>query len=341
MSYLQAWLAPTPYSPSGSVFLLILFYCMAVSTPQPTLPTKNHASELPPHPSRTHVLENMQSGAQAPAQRHDEEVNDEMTRTTHECVWALDFQHWCSDSNLALLPNGCLSSLLKHAVMNLPFAQLSSLLSNTCLRAPCSGFEAENFLPYMLSPTPVYRYKVVHRHPDSDVVNHPVWDTGKLRTLAFWNGMEPTVRFVWTIPTADIPYKALCSKQVRVIVSGKEREFCLFAYVRRGSEHVRIAVIYDAGQNKECQACELDVQFAFKPVLMHDQTIDAAERSLGAGIELPRSMLLEIPVQADLHNWRDTAMKSYATNMVKAADVFNYTRLVVCANIRFVASDTC
>ena len=214
MCCMQAWLAPTPYSPGGSVFLLILFYCMTVSATQPTPQMINHALEHSPCASSTHAFENKHSGVQAPAEQHDEEANDKMTdaeQPTHERVWAHDFRRCCSARILALLPDGCLSSLLQHAVINLPpFALLSSLLSNTCSRVPCPGFEAANFLPYLSSPTPMYRYPIASLAP--------VWDTGTLRTLAFWNGMEPTVRLVWTIPTIDLTSKRLFSEQVSVIV---------------------------------------------------------------------------------------------------------------------------
>ena len=329
MCCVQAWLAPTPYSPGGSVFLLILFYCMTVSAEKHQM--TNHASEHPPSLSSSHVLENMQSETQAPAQWHDEEANDETTdaeKTAHECVWARDFWHWCSAKNLALLPDGCLSSLLQHDVSKLPHRLLSSLLSNMCSRVPCPGFEATKFLPYLHSPTSVYRYPVAQ----------PVWNTGKLRTLAFWNGMEPTVRFVWTIPTVDLPSKSLFSEQVTVIVRGKERELSMFTYSNSGD--VYIAVIYYPGNNKEYQACELDVRLAFKLFSMHDQTFDAAERSLRAGIQLPCSMLLEKPIQR-VETWHDPEPMCFASEMGRAADLVEFTRLVVGANIRFVASDAC
>ena len=332
MCCMQAWLAPTPYSPSGSVFLLILFYCMTVSAPQPTLQKTNQTPAHPPCPSNTHTVETENSEVQAHVQRRDEEANDEMTdaaKPTHECVWAEDFRRWCSASNLALLLDEGLSSLLKHAVSNLPHALLSSLLSNMCSRVSCPCFEAANFLPYLRSPTPVYRYDITHLAP--------VWDTGKLRTLAFWNGMEPTVQFLWTIPTVDLPSKYLFSNQVSVIVRGKEHELCMFTYSNSGD--VYIAAMYNAGQNKECQACKLDVRFALKRFSIHDQTLDAVERSLGVGIDLPRSMLLDMPDLWELENWRDPEPKYYASSMGKAADVVKFTRFVVCANIRFVASD--
>ena len=222
-----------------------------------------------------------------------------------------------------------MSSLLKHAVCNLPHALLSSLLSNVCLRMSCPGFEAAKFLLYLRSPTPVHRYKT---HPAV-----PVWDTGKLKTLAFWNGMEPTVRFVWTIPTVDISSKYLFSRQVSVIVRGKERVLSVF--VHSHDTNVHIAVLYNAGKNKECPAGELNVQIALACFSMHDPMLDATERSLGAGMDLPCSMLLEIPLQTDLNTWRDPVPKCYSTVMGKAADLVKFTRLVVCANIRFVASD--
>ena len=104
-----------------------------------------------------------------------------------------------------------------------------------------------------------------------------------------------------------------------------------------------IAVLYDDGQGKDCPACELDVQIAFKHFTMHDETFDATERSLGAGIQMPLSMLLKMTSQYDLMDWRGpaSAQKCYATFMGKAADVVNFTRHVVCANIRFVVSDSC
>ena len=333
MCCMQTWLALTPYSPSGSVFLLILFYCMTVSVPQPTPQVTNHACDHPPCTSSTQVFENELFEVQAPAQRRDEEANDEMTdaeKPTHECVWAQDFRRWCSASNLALLPDECLSSLLKHAVSNLPHALLSSLLSNMCTRVSCPGFEAANFLPYLRSPAPVYRYPIPHLFP--------VWDTGKLRTHAFWNGMEPMVQFVWTIPTVDIPSKYLFSKKVSVIVRGKELELSMFTFFH--SDDVYIAVMYHAGPNKECQAIELDVQFALKSFLMHDQSFDALERSLRFSVQLPSSMLLDMPFYSVLDKWRDPVPKYCASSMGKAADVVKFTQFVVCANICFVESDT-
>ena len=330
MCCVQDWLAPTPYSPCGSVFLLILFYCMTVSAPQPILQMTNHASEQPPRPSSTHALENDHSDVQPPAHQHDKEANDDMAdadKPIHECVWALDFQHRCSASNLTLLPDGCLSSLLQHDVSKLPHALLSSLLINMCSRVPCPGFEAAKFAPYLRSPVPAHRY---------DTPWPAVWDTGKLRTLAFCNGMEPTVRFVWTIPTADLPYKWLFSKQLSVTVRGKEQNLCLKAYLSDNMK-VKIAVIYNAGQNKECQTCELDVQFAVMPFLMYDQTLDAAERSLGVGIQLPRSMLINMP-ERFARNWLK-AQTYFSSNIGMATDLFKFTQLVVCANIRFVARD--
>ena len=334
MCCMQAWLALTPYSPCGSVFLLILYYSMIVSAPQPTLQMTKHASEQPPDPSNTHALENDHSKEQAPAHQHDKEANDGRTdaeKPTYNCVWALDFLHRGSTNNLNLLPDRCLSSLLKHAVSNLPHALLSSLLNNMCSRVPCPRFEASKFLPYLRSPMPVYRYPIPQLAP--------VWDTGTLRTFAFWIGMEPTVRFVWTIPTVDLPSKRLFSEQVRVIVHGKERELCVYTALSNDKHKVNIVVLYNAGQNRKCQDCELNVQFAVIPILMHDQTVDATERSLGAGIHLPGSMLLKNPSQSDLNGWRDPVPKCYHSIMGNVADLVKFTQLVVCATIRFVASE--
>ena len=88
---MQDWLARTPYSPGGSVFLLILFYCMAVSAPQPTLQMINHASDHPPYPSSTHALDNEHSKEEAAAERPDEEANDEITdaKNLHKNVCGL------------------------------------------------------------------------------------------------------------------------------------------------------------------------------------------------------------------------------------------------------------
>ena len=148
--------------------------------------------------------------------------------------------------------------------------------------------------------------------------------------------MEPMVRFVWTIPTVDLPSTRLFSKQVSVNVCGKERELSLYTYSR--DKEVYIAVLYYAGKNKECQACKLDVQFALKRFVLHDHTVDAAERSLGVGIQLPHSMLLGIP-DRHVNNWRDPEQIYYPSKMGTAADLVKFTQLVICANIRFVARD--
>ena len=179
----------------------------------------------------------------------------------------------------------------------------------------------------MRFPTPVYRY------PLTTVA--PVWDTGKLSTHAFWNGMEPTVRFVWTIPTEDTPSKYLFSKQVSVIVRGKEHMLSVFTFFI--GDNVYIGVLYRDGQN-ECQACKLDVRFALQRFVLHDQTVDAAERSLGVGIQLPHFMLLGRPFRR-VNNWRDPEQIYYASSTGKAAYLDEFTQLVVCANICFVASD--
>ena len=63
--------------------------------------------------------------------------------------------------------------------------------------------------------------------------------------------MKPTVRFVWTIPTVDLLSKQLFSKQVRVVVHGKEHELCVFTHLC--DDDVHIAVMYYSRQNKQCQ----------------------------------------------------------------------------------------
>ena len=163
--------------------------------------------------------------------------------------------------------------------------------------------------------------------------------TQDMQTLALWNGMERTVQFVWTIPAVDLLTSNLFSKQVHMTVHGKEHKLCLNAYLCNNIK-VNIKVIYHAGQNKECQTCELDVQFAVMPFLVHDQTLDAAEGNLEVGIQLPRSMLCDMPMQSDLNNWRDPVAKCYATHMGKSVDIVKFTRLVVYPNVRFVASNT-
>ena len=81
------------------------------------------------------------------------------------------------------------------------------------------------------------------------------------------------------------------------------------------------------------------MQLAFKPFSMHDQTFDAVERSLGARVQLPRYMLLEMPDKWDLEDCRDPEPNLYASKMGQAADLVKFNRLVVGANIRFVAND--
>ena len=105
----------------------------------------------------------------------------------------------------------------------------------------------------------------------------------------------------------------------------------MFTYLHNSV--VYIAVRYNAGQNKECHACKLDVQFALKRFSIHDQTLDAVERSLGVGMQLPG-----IPVLL-INDWFAPEQKYYALNIRKAADLVKFTQLVVCANICFVARD--
>ena len=108
-------------------------------------------------------------------------------------------------------------------------------------------------------------------------------------------------------------------------------------------DNVYITVMHYAGQNKECQGRKLNVQLAFKPCYKHDDTADAAERSLGAGMQLPRSMLLRMkrsmPVRRALKNWRVPDPIDYASYMGKGVNLVKLNRLAVAANIRFVESD--